>query len=306
MNGHDLIRPGPAEGCGRLITTLLDGYIRNDLAPAAAWSVEAHVPGCPACRAAVTARVDADRLARTRSVMLTRLALPEGGPLRRALRWCGVSDELITLLAATPSLRRSWLAGVTAVLVVGVGGAQLAAAALPFAGPPVLGGPSGPWWHLIPFLALAPLLPVGAVAIAFSARLDPGHELAVAAPVSGLRLLCTRAVAVIAATLVPTALAALALPGPPWLPVILLLPALAVCAAALAAATVAGPVGGAAGAGAAWLAVVVAAGLAGHNPALAFGPAGQLAAAAVLVTAVALVAFRRDRLELDWTRGGQR
>jgi hypothetical protein len=234
--------------------------------------------------------------------MLTRLALPQGGPLRRALRWCGVPDELITLLAVTPSLRRSWLAGVAAVLAVSVGWAQLAAATLPAAaGRPALGGPGGPWWHLMPFLAVAPLLPLGAVAAAFSARLDPGHELAVAAPVSGLRLLCARAGAVVAVTLVPTAL-----PGPPWLPVILLLPALAVCAAALAAATIAGPVGGAVGAGAAWLAVVIAAGLAGRNPALAFGPAGQFAAAAVLVTAVALVAVRRDRLELGWTRGAER
>jgi anti-sigma factor RsiW len=283
-------------GCAQVGPELLDGYLRGRLDLAAAWSVEAHVPGCPDCRAAVTAGLELDRLDRNRSVLLVRLALPSDRPLWRLLRRCRVPEHVVTLLSATPSLRRSWLAGMVLVLLAVVGWAQLAARAGLGAGPGSVAG------GLLPFLLLAPLLPLAAVAVAFSVRLDPSHELAVAAPVSGAWLLCVRAVAVIGATLVPTSLAALALPGPHWLPLALLLPALAVCSAALAAATVVGPEAGAAVDGVAWVAAITVAGQAGHGPASAFGRAGQLTAAAVLLAALALLAARRGRLELRWRR----
>jgi hypothetical protein len=163
------------------------------------------------------------------------------------------------------------------------------------------GAAASPWAALLPYLALAPLVPLIAVAAAFSARLDPAYELTLAAPVSALWLLFVRATAVIAVTLVPTAAAALALPGPWWLASVLLLPALAVCATALAAATVVAPVTGAIGAGTAWVAVVTVAIVARH-PAVAFGPAGQAGAAAVLLIAAAVLAVRRERFESVRTR----
>jgi hypothetical protein len=144
------------------------------------------------------------------------------------------------------------------------------------------------------------------VAAAFSVRLDPAYELAVAAPVCAVWLLCVRAVAVVGVTLVPTVLAAVALPGPWWLPATLLLPGLAVSAIALAAATVIGPPAGAVSAGAAWVAAMVAPAAAMNNPTQALGPAGQAGAAAVLVGAVALLASRRERIELGWARGADR
>jgi hypothetical protein len=302
--------PGPAgpPACAQLSTDLLARYASGALDEATAWSVEAHVPACAPCRAALAAGLDGSRLARNKSVLLTRLALAPPGPVGRALRWCRVPDHVVTLLSVTPALRRSWLAGVALVLAVAVGAAYLL---VPdgLAGGPALAGPgaAGPalaasaWTGLMPYLALAPLVPLIAVAAAFSARLDPAYELAVAAPVSALWLLLVRATAVIAVTLVPTAAAALALPGPWWLAPVLLLPALAVCAAALAAATVVGPVTGAVGAGTAWVAVVVAAVVARH-PAAAFGPAGQASAAAVLLAAAAVLAVRRDRFESLRTR----
>jgi hypothetical protein len=302
---------GRAEpGCGELGGGLLDGYAGGGAGAAVAWSVEAHLPACAACRAALTARLDAGRLERNRAILLTRLALadagPDGGPLRRLLRRGRVPDHVITLLAATPSLRRSWLAGIGLALAAAIGVAHLAGPGLPAAGPVVIGGAAGPWARLMPFLVLAPLLPLAAVAAAFSVRLDPAHDLAVAAPVSAVWLLCVRAAAVISVTLVPTALAALALPGPWWLPAVLLLPALAVCTAALAAATAVGPVAGAIGAGAAWVAAVTAIAIAGHDPSLAFGPAGQGAAVAVVIGGVLLLAARRQRIELGWARGADR
>ena len=94
-------------GCAIVTPGLLDGYASGDLDVAQAWSVEAHVPGCPRCRAALTTRLDPGRLDRNKSVVLTRLALPQPGPARRLLRRCGVPDHVISLLGATPSLRRS-------------------------------------------------------------------------------------------------------------------------------------------------------------------------------------------------------
>jgi hypothetical protein len=308
-------RAGPP-ACGQLSGDLLARYARSALDEPTAWSVEAHVPGCAPCRAALAARLDGSRLARNKSVLLTRLALPRPGPAGRALRWCRVPDHVVTLLSATPALRRSYLAGVALVLAAAIGAAYLAAPGGLAGGPALAGSAAGPgtsgtalaaaaalpaWAALLPYLALAPLVPLVAVAGAFSARLDPAYELALAAPVSALWLLLVRATAVVAVTLVPTAAAALALPGPWWLASALLLPALAVCAAALAAATAVGPVTGAIGAGTAWVAVITAAAAARH-PALAFGPAGQAAAAAVLLAAAAVLAVRRDRFESVRTR----
>jgi hypothetical protein len=291
MTEPDLTSP-----CAQLGSGLLAGYAGGALDAASAWSVEAHVPGCAVCRAALAAHLDPARLARNRAVLLTRLALPDPGPVGGALRWCRVPDHVVTLLAATPSLRRSWLAGIALVLAAAVGAAYLL---LPD-GPARLHG-DGAWAGLVPFLAVAPLVPLAAVAAAFSARLDPAYELAVAAPVSAVWLLFVRATAVVAVTLVPTALAALALPGPWWLASVLLLPALAVCATALAAATVVGPAAGAAGAGAAWISAVTAATVARH-PAAAFRPGGQAAAAVVLLAAVAVIAARRDKFPVSRAR----
>jgi hypothetical protein len=309
-----MTRPGPARppACAQLSGDLLARYASGGLDEATAWSVEAHVPACAPCRAALAAQLDGHRLERNKSVLLTRLALPPPGPAGRALRWCRVPDHVVALLSATPSLRRSWLAGVALVLAAAIGSAYLL---VPdgLGGGPAFTGPAGAgaalaggaaasaWAALLPYLALAPLVPLIAVAAAFSARLDPAYELTLAAPVSALWLLLVRATAVIAVTLVPTAAAALALPGPWWLASVLLLPALAVCAAALAAATVVGPVTGAIGAGTAWVAVVTAAIVARH-PAAAFGPAGQAGAAAVLLIAAAVLAVRRERFESVRTR----
>jgi hypothetical protein len=307
--GRDGAGGGPVDsGCGQLPAGLISAYARGALDAAAAWSVEAHVPGCSACRAVLAGCGQGDRLARNRSALLVRLALPAPGPADRVLRRCGVPEHVLRLLAVTPSLRRSWLAGVLLVLAATIGAAYLlppgAVAGAPLTGPSGLpGGPAAgsSLAALVPFLLLAPMLPLAAVAAAFTARLDPAAALATAAPVSGVWLLCVRAVAVISATMLPTMLAALALPGPWWLGPAMLLPALAVCAAALAAGTIAGPAAGAVGASLAWVAAVTAAGLAAGRPSLVLGATGQLAALAVLIGAAAVIAARRTRIDFGWT-----
>src|SRR5258708_17479240 len=124
--------------------------------PAAAWSVEAHLTGCASCRSALSAQVDADRLARNRSALLVRAAVGDGGRVRRLLCRCGVPDYLLRLLAATPSLRRSWLLSVLGVLAAVAG----EAAAVRY-GWISGGGRGGRAWSrdlvaVVPFLLVAP------------------------------------------------------------------------------------------------------------------------------------------------------
>ena len=291
---------GPAHSCPQLGTELLAGYARGSLNPAVAWSVEAHLPSCAACRGGLAAHADPGRLARGRSLVLTSLALRAPGLAGRALIRCGVPEHVVRLLAVTPSLRRSWLAGVLLVLAVTVGSARLIAPGLPSArGLAAIPLSSG---GLVPFLVLVPLLPLAGVAASFSGRLDPAYTLAAAAPISGAWLLCVRTIAVVAVAIVPACLAALALPGPPWLPAALLLPALAVCGVAVAAGTVMPPLAAAVGAGLAWAVMMTGLAAIARAPGAAFGQAGQLAAAVILAAAVGCLVIRRDRLDYGWVR----
>jgi hypothetical protein len=276
---------GQVPQCPVLPAGLVVAYARNGLPAAQAWSAEAHLPACAACREVLAGCGDAGRLERSRAVVLAAAGQPEPGLAARALRRCGVPDHVAVLLAATPSLRRSWLAGVVLVLAVVAGSSQLAASAA------FTGGPrQHSWVILTPFLIITPLLPLAAVAAAFSSRLDPAW-----------RLTCVRSAAVVAATLVPVTLAALTLPGAHWLAVALLLPALAICAAALALATVIRAEAAVAAAAAGWTAVVVIAAATAARPASFLGPAGQLMALTVLAGAAALIAARRNKIDYGWT-----
>ncbi|HEY6311124.1 MAG TPA: hypothetical protein VIY52_10010 [Streptosporangiaceae bacterium] len=279
----------------------LASYAAGMAGTAVIWSVEAHLTGCARCRSALSEQVDAERLARNRSVLLARVALPDGGRVRRLLCRCGVPDHLLRLLAATPSLRRSWLLSVIGVLAVVAG----QAAAVKYGWIP-LGRPAGPAGYpdqevLVPFLMVAPLLVLAGVAAAFLPVFDPACRLAVAAPFSGLTLLLVRTVCALTTALVLVVGAAFAVPGPGWLPVAVLLPSLALCAFALAAATVTEPRAAALTAGASWAlpALLLAA---THVPLLIVQRDAQFTCAAVSLAAAAVLLARRDRLELGWMR----
>jgi Putative zinc-finger len=293
---------GASDTCAVLPRQIVSGYAAGSLAHPQVWSVEAHLAGCQRCRTVLAECRPADqgRLDRNRAVLLARVGMPAPGPLQRTLRHCGVSGDTVALLTATPSLRRSWLAGIVLVLLAALGAAWLApVGAAPT--PTALGHDLLPW-NLVPFLVLAPLLPLAAVAVAFSAVLDPAFQLAMAAPMAKTRLLLVRSVAVVGATLVPTVLLGQALPGPWWLATATLLPALALCSAALAAGTLAGTTRGAITVGVGWLAAVVAAGIVAHSPALIFGPSGQGTALAVLAVAVVVLLARRRHIDPAWMR----
>ena len=280
---------------------LLVSYATGAAPEVVVWSVEAHLAGCSHCRSALSAYVDAGRLARNRSAVLVRVALPQGGRVRRLLCRCGIPDYLIDLLAATPSFRRSWLLSVVGVLAVLTG----EAVAVRY-GPMPRGGHASPAGTpnpvaLAPFLLAAPLVVLAGVAAAFLPLFDPAHRLAVAAPFSGVRLLLVRTVSALVAAVVPVVGAAFVVPGPGWLPVALLLPSLALCAFALAAATVMAPRAAASIAGALWAlpALLLAA---THVPIMIVQRNAQFACAAVLITSAVVLYLRHDRFEWGWTR----
>ena len=280
-----------------LADDLLAGYAAGTADGVAAWSVEAHLTACPDCRAGLSAHVDPGRLARNRSVLLARAAIPDGGRAGRLLRRARLPDHLLSLLAATPSLRVSWLLSVAGVLAAVTGEAVLAQH-----GRVGLGAPGGRNWPgLMPFLLVTPLLAVAGVAAAFQPRLDPAWRLAAAAPFSGFTLLLVRSCCALGTALVLAVAAACAAPGPGWLPAALLLPSLALCALALAAATVVGPVAAAVVAGVLWIGPVLAV-TPRHPPLVAVQWPAQAVCALVLTAATAVLFLRRDRFELGWLR----
>jgi hypothetical protein len=281
---------------------LLRGYAAGTAEVAEVWSVEAHLMACARCRSALSAQVDAGRLAHNRSVLMARAALGDGGRVPRLLSRCGVPDHLLRLLGATPSLRRSWLLSVLGVLAVVAAEAVAVRYGWVHATAPARPAGYRDAEVLAPFLLVAPLLVLAGVAAAFLPMFDPAFRLAVAAPFSGFTLLLVRSVCALAAALVPVVAATFLLPGPSWLPLALLLPSLALCALALAAATVLDPRAAAVTAGVLWAVPVLLLLETAHGPLPIVQAHAQLACLAVLCACAVVLLARRDRFEWGWTR----
>jgi len=269
----------------------LAGYAGGELDPARAASVEAHLLPCPTCRAEVAAGVPRERLDRIWEGVAEVVEGPRAGPVERLLARLGVSGHTARLLAATPSLHLSWFAAVAVTLGFAVVAAH------------------GSRGGLLLFLLLAPLLPVAGVAVAYGPGFDPTHELAVAAPLHGFRLLLLRATAVLASTTLLAATATLALPELGWLAAAWLLPALGLTLASLALATALGPPAAAGTVAAGWVAAVVGTQwlavrhlrepFAGPVASVLFDPAGQLAFLGLAALAAVALARRSDHFDLE-------
>ena len=110
-------------GCDVLPAAAVGAYADGSLEPAAEWSVEAHLPGCPACRAVLAGYTDADRLAANRGELLARIGLPKPGLIGRMLRRCWRAPEHVTVLLRGDAVACAALGwqGVLLVLAVAVG-----------------------------------------------------------------------------------------------------------------------------------------------------------------------------------------
>jgi hypothetical protein len=144
------------------------------------------------------------------------------------------------------------------------------------------------------FLTIAPLVPVMGVALAYGPHADRVHEVTVAAPLSGMRLILLRSITVVVAAAVVSLLTVLGSPTHGWLRLAWLLPALATTSAALALATRVGVRAAAIGVSVGWLTMVIAIAQIRDDAVAPFRVVGQFGAAAVLLAAcVALLGGRR-------------
>ncbi|MEV2216367.1 zf-HC2 domain-containing protein [Streptomyces sp. NPDC050997] len=259
----------------------LRAYAQGELAPPVLWAADTHLGACAQCRAVLAGVGDPAALDAGWERLDAELDAPRPGLFESLLVRTGVPDHIARLLAATPVLRGSWLGAVLAVLGMTV----LASNALRTTDSPTL------------FLALAPLLPLAGVALSFGPVLDPTYEMAVVAPLHGFRLLMIRTVAVLVASLGLDGLATLALPGYGLRALAWLLPALALTTTGLALTPRLGPVRAPSLVGGAWIALLLAArvaGPAGDGALVPFTALGQGVAAAVAALAAGLLFAGRD------------
>lgn len=181
-------------------------------------SVEQHLIVCADCRAGVSGTADPVALRSSWDDVADVIDRPRHTFVERQLNRLGMPADLARVVGATPGLRLAWLA--TTVL--------LATAAIAIARD--TGSDSA-------FLVLAPLVPLGSVALAFLPTEEPGGEAAAVTPMFGPALVVRRSLAVLVPTFVILAVAGFALPdlavgGALWI-----LPGLALTLSTLALAT---------------------------------------------------------------------
>jgi hypothetical protein len=149
----------------------------------------------------------------------------------------------------------------------------------------------------LPFLLVAPLLPVLAIASAFAPQLDPAYDVARAAPYSAVRLVLVRSIAVLATTIVLGFTAALALPVLSLTVAAWLMPALSLTCAVLAIATWWDPQRAAAVVATGWVVGVLAAARESTDPLAAFSATGQYAVTALGLAALAVFVVRHNSVD---------
>lgn len=258
---------------------MLKRYRDDRLDAAAAFSVEAHLVECVACRNAAAPMVSPARLDGVWDEIVDRLDAPEPTLVERLLVRIGVREEVARLLAGVPALTLPWLSGVVLVLGFAAFAAHTRPSATAF------------------FLATAAILPLMGIATAYGPGIDPMYEVGIAAPFRGMRLLLVRALAVLAVSTALSAVAALALPTLSWSAVAWLLPSLALTLLGVATGTFGAPMRSAVLVAGGWLVLVTAVAASDRGLGSLFGEAGQIVALAVASVSVLGLFARRERIE---------
>ncbi|MFF5205975.1 zf-HC2 domain-containing protein [Streptosporangium sp. NPDC000396] len=271
---------------------LIERYVTGHLEPVQVMSVETHLARCERCRAAVP--YEREWLVASWEGIEDLVDRPRPRAAERVLRRLGAPGHVATFLAATPALARGWLVAVTAVLAFALAAAHL-----------VNRDPRAALDPLVPFLAVAPVLPLAGIALAYGPHVDPAYELQAATPMAGSRSLLLRAVAVLVTAITLTGMTAPLLPGPPGLAAAWLLPALALTAATLALSTRFVPLISAAVLTAAWFGTVAAFTRLTGDGLAPFSPTAQTLYGLAALILIPLVYLRRARFDCGeprWTR----
>ena len=219
---------------------LLAAYAAGALDPVGGASVEQHMDRCAECRADVSALADVPMLDHAWASTLERVESQDLPLPARLARRLGVTEPTSILLGATASLRTAWISSA----FVALGFAVLAV-----------------YWSgggaLAPFLLVAPLVPVLGVAAAYGPHEDPLESLIVTAPYGRTRLILLRTLGVLVSVLPFAIVAGFFVPGPVWIAVAWLGPALALVPVMMALSSFVGPRVGAAAVTIGWSAVVL-------------------------------------------------
>jgi hypothetical protein len=258
--------------------TVLATYRAQRLDGPRAYSLEAHLLACESCRARLAAGADTAPLERMWENISETLDVPRPGIVERALLMLGVREHVARLLAATASLRLSWLLAEAlvlflAVFLVSAGRGSTHADATLFA-----------------YLMLAALLPVAGIGVAYGPGVDPTHEIGLAAPMRTFRLLLIRACAVLGASVMIASVTVVALPSLDWTAVAWVVPSLALTLATLALSTAIRPARAAVVVTATWLAIASTVAYRGSDTLATFRASGQLLLLGVIATSIVVLA----------------
>ena len=276
---------------------LLIGYRDLEVTAAAAASIEAHLTVCSVCREAF-ARLpqpvasssvpDAEEMWHGIVDVVDR---PHSWVLDRLLGVLGIPEHPARVLAVAPSLRAAWLTAVALVCLFAI----------------VASSRDGgdPW----PLLVLAPLVPLVGVAASYGSVLDPSHEMSIATPSGGLRMVLLQTIAVLATSLPLLAVATPLVPGTDADAIVWLIPAMALVAVTMALSSWMPPERAGIAAGITWLTlstVLVHRDRAGDFMArsMLFGPTGLTITGLLAGCSVLVVGVRRQSYGLLIVTGG--
>lgn len=260
---------------------LLRRYVDGRLDVATSVRVELAMGQSLDLRDQVGALIPDDRLAANFAALTAELDAPRPRAVERLLARVGMRTAVARLLVATPSLRRSWFIAVGVALLFALAAVD----------------PDRPEGGLLFLLAVAPLIPVLGVALAYGPGVDPAYEVTVATPISGLRLVLLRSVSVLAVSIPLAGLATLLVPDPDPIAAAWLLPAFSLSAVCLALMTWVRPRHAAGWVSGIWLLAIIVLSNRTDDRLLAFRPAGQAVIVALGLAAAVVVYLRRERFE---------
>jgi len=223
--------------------------------------------------------IDQTRIDANWRAITFELDAPVPSRTERILRRAGFSSATARLVAATPALRRSWAAALAVVVLIGLGAAGEDPA------------------NISAMLVLAPLVPVLGVALAYGPSVDPVHEIGLATPIRGLRLLAIRSVTVVAVAVSVLASSVLVSPAANSLAFVWLLPALALTSIAVGAMTFTTPRRAVAGVSVGWAVLVVVVQTATADSLAVFGAGMQLGSLVAVVIAAGVITKRHEAFD---------
>lgn len=222
-----------------------------------------------------TARLDAN----WRAIEI-ELDAPRPSRVERLLRSVGIPAHATRLVVATPALRRAWYLAIAGAVLIALTAAD----------------PDAPRQSVLLFLTVAPLVGILGVAMAYGPSSDPAHELQLATPMRGLRVLAVRTMVVLAVSSFVITVFTLGNDVTRPFAAAWFLPAIAISAVSLAVMTVAAPRRAATTVAVGWCTIVLISQV-GSDPLMVFTLLGQVAAGVVAVVATIVTIRRRDTFD---------